>query len=57
MAIVTKGVFTDIDDMLMEPLTEATDNTSVHSYCALAAQAKHLQASYITFTERKKGKY
>ncbi|WP_139412426.1 hypothetical protein [Bartonella mastomydis] len=49
MAIDSKGIFTDIDDMLVNPLTEATDNTSAHSYCALAAQAKHLHAFYITF--------
>ncbi|QEE08108.1 hypothetical protein D1093_00195 [Bartonella kosoyi] len=48
MAIVTKGIFSYIDNMLMEPLTETMDSI----YCALAAQAKHLHASYITFMAR-----
>ncbi len=38
MAVESKGVFTDRDDMLMEPLIELTDNI----YCALAAQLKEL---------------
>ncbi len=49
MAIVTKGVFTDIDDMLTEPLTKTMDSTIAYSYCALAAQAKHLHVFCITF--------
>ncbi len=45
MTVVTKGVFTKIDNMLMELLTEITDNI----YCALAAQAKHLHVFYTPF--------
>ncbi len=36
MAIVTKGVFSYIDNMLMNPITKTMDNI----YCALAAQLK-----------------
>ncbi|WP_375682629.1 MULTISPECIES: hypothetical protein [unclassified Bartonella] len=39
MAIVTKGIFTKIDNMLMEPLTRTMDSI----YCALAAQLKELR--------------
>ncbi|WP_375701872.1 hypothetical protein [Bartonella sp. AA89HNZF] len=47
MAIITKGVFTDIDDMLMKPITETMDSAITHHYCALAAQLKNLRALYI----------
>ncbi|WP_375614495.1 hypothetical protein [Bartonella sp. AC535YNZD] len=40
MAIVTKGIFTDIDDTVMDPLTKIMDSTITHHYCALAAQLK-----------------
>ncbi|EJF82676.1 hypothetical protein MCU_01363 [Bartonella elizabethae Re6043vi] len=43
-------VFTTIDNMLMEPPTEVTDNTLTYHYRTLAAQAKHLHASYTPFT-------
>ncbi|WP_375622655.1 hypothetical protein [Bartonella sp. TT119HLJHH] len=49
MAIVTKGVFTDIDDMLMNPLTDAMGNATTHHYCALAAQLKELCTLYNIF--------
>ncbi|WP_273789767.1 hypothetical protein [Bartonella sp. ML70XJBT] len=45
MAVESKGVFTDRDDMLMEPLIELTDNI----YCALAAQLKELYTLYTSF--------
>ncbi|VEJ41926.1 Uncharacterised protein [Bartonella elizabethae] len=49
MAVESNGIFTKIDNMLMEPLTEATDNTSAHSYCALAAQLKEPHRLYNRF--------
>ncbi|WP_375628039.1 MULTISPECIES: hypothetical protein [unclassified Bartonella] len=49
MAIITKGVFTDIDDMLMKPITETMDKAITHRYCALAAQLKELCALYNIF--------
>ncbi|WP_375649586.1 hypothetical protein [Bartonella sp. MU70NMGDW] len=49
MAIVTKGVFTDIDDMLMKPITKTMDSTITHHYCALAAQLKELCTLYNRF--------
>ncbi|WP_375613229.1 MULTISPECIES: hypothetical protein [unclassified Bartonella] len=49
MAIITKGVFTDIDDMLMDPLAEAIDSTITHRYCALAAQLKEFCTLYNIF--------
>ncbi|WP_375641806.1 MULTISPECIES: hypothetical protein [unclassified Bartonella] len=45
MAIVTKGVFSYIDNMLMNPITKTMDNT----YCALAAQLKELCVLYNRF--------
>ncbi|WP_273787715.1 hypothetical protein [Bartonella grahamii] len=45
MAIVTKGIFTKIDNMLMNPITKTMDNI----YCALAAQLKELCALYNIF--------
>ncbi len=52
MAVESKGIFTKIDNMLMGPLTEATDNTSAHSYCALAAQLKEPYRLYNRFMAR-----
>ncbi|WP_375703274.1 hypothetical protein [Bartonella sp. AD13SXNS] len=49
MAIITKGIFSYIDNMLMEPLTETMDSTITHRYCALAAQLKELCALYNIF--------
>ncbi|WP_375659733.1 MULTISPECIES: hypothetical protein [unclassified Bartonella] len=49
MAIITKGVFTDIDDMLMDPLAEAMDSAITHRYCALAAQLKEPYRLYNRF--------
>ncbi|WP_375648708.1 hypothetical protein [Bartonella sp. MU70NMGDW] len=49
MAIVTKGVFTEIDNMLMDPLTDTMDSTITHRYCALAAQLKELCTLYNIF--------
>ncbi|WP_375663431.1 hypothetical protein [Bartonella sp. CL63NXGY] len=43
MAIETNGVFTEIDNMLMEPLTRTMDSTITHRYCPLAAQLKELR--------------
>ncbi|WP_375664426.1 MULTISPECIES: hypothetical protein [unclassified Bartonella] len=43
MAIVTKGIFTKIDNMLTESLTKTMDSTITHRYCALAAQLKELR--------------
>ncbi|CDO49696.1 hypothetical protein BM1374166_02053 [Bartonella tribocorum] len=45
MAVESKGIFTKIDNMLTDPLTEITDNI----YCPLDAQLKELYALYITF--------
>ncbi|WP_142416044.1 hypothetical protein [Bartonella massiliensis] len=52
MAVETKGVFTDIDTMLMEPLTKTMATTITHFYCALAAQLKELFALYNRFMAR-----
>ncbi len=52
MAIITKGVFTDIDDMLMKNLTDTMDKTISHYYCALAAQLKELCTLYNIFMAR-----
>ncbi|WP_330168213.1 hypothetical protein [Bartonella grahamii] len=49
MAIITKGVFTDIDDMLMNPITETMDSAITHRYCALAAQLKKPYRLYNRF--------
>ncbi len=49
MAIVTKGVFTDIDDMLMEPLTK-TMNEIIHNLSSsLGAPLKLSCTLYIIF--------
>ncbi|WP_212112509.1 hypothetical protein [Bartonella queenslandensis] len=49
MAIATKGIFTDIDNMLMEPLTKTMDKTIASRYCVLAAQLKKLCSFYNKF--------
>ncbi|WP_375683954.1 hypothetical protein [Bartonella sp. CB15SXKL] len=49
MAIETNGVFTDIDDTVMESLAEAMDSTTTHRYCALAAQLKEPYRLYNRF--------
>ncbi|WP_375667322.1 hypothetical protein [Bartonella sp. CL435QHHD] len=49
MAVESKGIFTKIDNMLMEPLTKTMDSTITHRYCALAAQLKELYALYNIF--------
>ncbi|WP_375656450.1 hypothetical protein [Bartonella sp. CM120XJJH] len=40
MAVESKGIFTKIDNMLMDPITEAMDSAITHHYCTLAAQLK-----------------
>ncbi|WP_375615040.1 hypothetical protein [Bartonella sp. AC10YNML] len=47
MAVESKGIFTKIDNMLMDSLTRTMDNAITHRYCALAAQLKKLRALYI----------
>ncbi|WP_375614491.1 hypothetical protein [Bartonella sp. AC535YNZD] len=42
-------IFTMIDNGLMEPLTETTNSTITHRYCALAAQLKEVYALYNIF--------
>ncbi|WP_375668258.1 hypothetical protein [Bartonella sp. AP36NXGY] len=49
MAIVTKGVFTWIDNTVMHSLTKTMDSTTTHRYCALAAQLKELCTLYNRF--------
>ncbi len=48
MAIVTKGIFTKIDNGLMNPITKTMDNI----YCALAAQPKEPYRLYNRFMAR-----
>ncbi len=48
MAIVTKGVFSYIDNMLMNPITKTMDNI----YCTLAAQLKEPYRLYNRFMAR-----
>ncbi|WP_375701102.1 hypothetical protein [Bartonella sp. AA81SXKL] len=49
MAVESKGIFTKIDNMLMDPLTKIMDSTITHRYCALAAQLKELRILYNIF--------
>ncbi|WP_375608113.1 MULTISPECIES: type IV secretion system protein [unclassified Bartonella] len=49
MAIITKGVFTDIDDMLMKPLTDTMDKTISHLSSGLGAPLKLSCTIYIIF--------
>ncbi|WP_375703270.1 hypothetical protein [Bartonella sp. AD13SXNS] len=48
MAVESKGIFSYIDNMLMDPLTKTMDNI----YCALAAQLKELYVLYNIFMAR-----
>ncbi|VEJ41924.1 Uncharacterised protein [Bartonella elizabethae] len=48
MAVESKGVFSYIDNMFVNPLTEITDNI----YCALAAQIKKPYRLYNRFMAR-----
>ncbi len=48
MAVESKGIFTKIDNTLMEPLTKTMDNI----YCALAAQLKEPYRLYNRFMAR-----
>ncbi|EJF76696.1 hypothetical protein MCO_01535 [Bartonella sp. DB5-6] len=52
MAIESKGIFTKIDNTLMDPLTTTMDNPITYLYCALAAQLKALCLLYNTFMAR-----
>ncbi len=45
MAVESKGIFTKIDNMLMDPLTKIMDSI----YCALAAQLKEFCTLYNIF--------
>ncbi|WP_375701864.1 hypothetical protein [Bartonella sp. AA89HNZF] len=49
MAVESKGIFTKIDNMLMDPLTKIMDSTITHRYCALAAQLKEPYRLYNRF--------
>ncbi len=40
MAVDSKGIFTDRDTILTQPLTKTMNDAITHSYCALAAQLK-----------------
>ncbi|WP_375629666.1 hypothetical protein [Bartonella sp. TT67HLJMS] len=48
MAVESKGIFSYIDNMLMDPITKTMDSI----YCALAAQLKELCALYNIFMAR-----
>ncbi|WP_375701866.1 hypothetical protein [Bartonella sp. AA89HNZF] len=52
MAIETRGIFTWIDNTVMEPLTGTMDSTIAHHYCALAAQLKEPYRLYNRFMAR-----
>ncbi|WP_375647789.1 hypothetical protein [Bartonella sp. CR84HXZ] len=45
MAVESNGIFTKIDNMLMNPITKTMDNI----YCALAAQLKEPYILYNIF--------
>ncbi|WP_375701018.1 hypothetical protein [Bartonella sp. AA23NXGY] len=49
MAVERKGIFSYIDNMLMNPITKTMDSTITHRYCALAAQLKELCTLYSIF--------
>ncbi|WP_375684450.1 hypothetical protein [Bartonella sp. AP1QHHD] len=49
MAVESKGVFSYIDNMLMDPITKTMNSTITHRYCALAAQLKELRTLYNIF--------
>ncbi|WP_375619958.1 hypothetical protein [Bartonella sp. TS25HLJMH] len=52
MAVESKGIFTKIDNMLMDPITKTMDSTITHRYCALAAQLKEPYRLYNRFMAR-----
>ncbi|WP_273724475.1 hypothetical protein [Bartonella sp. AU18XJBT] len=52
MAVESKGIFTDIDDMLMNPITKTMDSAITHHYCTLAAQLKEPYKLYNRFMAR-----
>ncbi|WP_375620963.1 MULTISPECIES: hypothetical protein [unclassified Bartonella] len=52
MAVESKGIFTKIDNMLMDPLTKIIDSAITHRYCALAAQLKEPYRLYNRFMAR-----
>ncbi len=52
MAVESKGVFTKIDNMLMDPITDTMNNTITHHYCTLAAQLKEPYKLYNRFMAR-----
>ncbi|WP_375682171.1 hypothetical protein [Bartonella sp. CE47NXGY] len=49
MAVERKGIFSYIDNMLMNPITKIMDSTITHRYCALAAQLKEPYRLYNRF--------
>ncbi|SSZ39490.1 hypothetical protein [Bartonella grahamii] len=49
MAVESKGIFSYIDNMLMEPITKTMDSAITHHYCALAAQLKEPYRLYNRF--------
>ncbi|WP_330168211.1 hypothetical protein [Bartonella grahamii] len=49
MAVESKDVFSYIDNMLMDPITETMDSAITHRYCALAAQLKEPYRLYNRF--------
>ncbi|GAA5102638.1 hypothetical protein GCM10023260_14730 [Bartonella acomydis] len=51
MAIVPKGVFTDIDDMLMNPITDTMDKTIANLSSSLSTPLKLSCTLYIIFVE------
>ncbi|WP_330168218.1 hypothetical protein [Bartonella grahamii] len=52
MAVESKGIFTKIDNMLMDPITKTMDSAITHRYCALAAQLKEPYRLYNRFMAR-----
>ncbi|WP_041581506.1 hypothetical protein [Bartonella grahamii] len=52
MAVESKGIFSYIDNMLMEPLTKTMNDVITHHYCALAAQLKEPYRLYNRFMAR-----
>ncbi|WP_273758489.1 hypothetical protein [Bartonella sp. AU55XJBT] len=49
MAVESNGIFTEIDNMLMDPITKAMNDAITHNYCALAAQLKEPYRLYNRF--------
>ncbi|WP_375706862.1 hypothetical protein [Bartonella sp. AA126HLJHH] len=52
MAVESNGIFTKIDNMLMNPITKTMDSAITHRYCALAAQLKEPYRLYNRFMAR-----